>query len=413
MILTSRLGLAVLLLCSGIVSASARELPSLQVAGFGSLAAYRGDDAAVAVSPGTRNTRHSQSGQWRADGDTVLGLQLRLPATETTEAVWQVQASDELGQRFRPVTQWLYLGWQLHPAWRLRVGRQPLPLLLASENARVGYAHTSLRPMPSVYSLNGAHPTDALTLSWAGQAWGGNLLLDLASGRNRITLTRGRIDVRASHMAALRWQRGALALRVGAADFHFDLHDSSLARELATLTQAGSVCGNCADRLAARASSRNVHGALATLAVVWTPGPYNVTAELTRRGGNSVFSPEATGWYAQLSRRHGDWTPYAAVGETRFHEGPLNLQALPGAPAGAQAQLDQLDRSLQSPFDRRILLAGLRWELSDGVALKAQAERWTALRDRSTPRDGDIRLAPGPAWDGRVHLLSMSLDFVF
>jgi hypothetical protein len=408
----SRLGLAIGL-GAALASAQALDLPHVEVAGFGSLAAYQGDDPVAAVSPGTRNPRHSRDGRWRADGDSVLGLQMRLPANDSTEAVWQLQASDELGRRFRPTTHWLYVGWQLSPDWRLRVGRQPLPLLLASENAKVGYAHTAMRPMPAVYSLNGNNPTDALTLSWAGQAGGGNLLLDLASGRNHITLTRGRIDVRASHMAALRWQRGTLALRAGAASFRFNVEDSALARDLATLTQPQSGCSNCAQRLAERAATRDVRGGLATLALVWIPGPYNVTAELTRRGGNSVFSPEATGWYAQLAKRHGDWTPYAAVGETRFHETPLQLQATAGAAASLQPRLDLLDRSLQSPFDRRILLAGLRWDLLDGVALKAQAEHWTALRDSSTPRGGDIELGPGQAWDGRVRMLSFSLDFVF
>lgn len=410
--LLSGLGLAVVL-STALASAHAVELPPVEVAGFGSMAAYQGDDPVAAVAPGTRNPRHSRDGHWRADGDSVLGLQVRLPASDSTEAVWQVQASDELGRRFRPATHWLYVGWQLSPDWRLRVGRQPLPLLLASENTKVGYAHTALRPMPAVYSLNASNPTDALTLTWAGHAWGGNLLLDLASGRNHITLSRGRIDVRASYMAALRWQRGALALRAGAASFRFNIEDATLARDFTALTQPDSGCSNCAERLGARAATHGVRGGLATLALVWTPGAYNVTAELTRRGGNSVFSPEATGWYVQLAKRHGDWTPYAAVGETRFHEKPLQLQATAGAAATLQPRLDLLDRSLQSPFDRRILLAGLRWDLFDGVALKAQAEHWQALRDRSTPRGGDIELGPGLAWDGRVRMLSLSLDFVF
>lgn len=409
----SRLSLALALLCGAGTAVHAQDLPPLQLAGYGSVAVYRGDDAVVGVAPGTRNPRHSLNGEWRADGDSVLGLQLRWPASDTLEAVWQLQASDELVRNFRPSTQWLYLGWQFSPSWRLRLGRQPLPLLLASENTKVGYAHTAVRPMPTVYSLNGAYPTDALTLSWTAPAWGGNLLLDLATGRNTLTLTRGRIDVKSSHMAALRWQREHLALRLGVADFRFNIEDSGLARELDALSQTGSVCGNCAAKLSDRAPARDIQGALLTLALVWTPGPYEFTGEFTRRGGNSVFSPEASGWYVQLARRQGDWTPYGAVGETRFHERALGLQARPGTPPAVQNSLDLLDRSLQSPFDRRILLAGLRWDFAEGMALKLQAERWSALRDRSTPRGGDISLAPGQNWDGRVQLLSASLDFVF
>lgn len=413
MSITSRLCLIVALLCGASDGVQAQELPPLQLAGYGSLSVYRGNDAVAAVAPGPRNPGHSLDGQWRADGDSILGLQLRWPASDTVEAVWQVQASDELVTRYRPRTHWLYLGWQFSASWRLRAGRQPLPLLLDSENGKVGYAHTAIRPMPAVYSLNGANPTDALTLSWTGQAWGGNLLLDLATGRNTITLPRGRIEVKSSHMAALRWQREDLAVRMGLANFRYDLEDSGLARQFAPLVQPGSVCSNCEERLSARAPTRNIQGALLTLALVWTPGPYEFTSEFTRRGGNSVFSSETSGWYAQLARRQGNWTPFAALGETRYYEHPLGLVARAGAPAAVQAGLDQLDRSLQSPFDRRIVLAGLRWDFAEGMAFKLQAERWSALRDRSTPRSGDINLPPGQNWDGRVQLLSASLDFVF
>lgn len=393
--------------------AQAQSLPPLELAGFGSIAAYRGNDGVAGVSPSTRNPRQSRGGQWRTDGDSVLGLQLRWPATDNLEAVWQLQSSDELVRRYRPSSTWLYLGWQFSPSWRLRAGRQPLPIFLASENAKVGYAHTALRPMPAVYGLNGSNPTDALALSWNTQAWGGNLLMDLASGRNNIALNRGLIKVKASHMAAVRWQRDTLALRMGLAGFRFDIEDAGLARRLEDLSPPDGPCANCAQLLTERASTRDVRGSLLAMALVWKPGPYEFTTELTRRQGNSVFSPKASGWYAQLARRHGDLTPYAALGETWFHERALGLKATPGTGPGAQAALDLLDRSLQSPFDRRVLLAGLRWDFMDGMALKLQAERWTALKDRVTPRSGDISLAPGQNWDGRVNLLSLSLDFVF
>ena len=222
---------------------------------------------------------------------------------------------------------------------------------------------------------------------------------------------------RSATVAALRWRRDGLSLRLGASTFRFDLLESTLAGQFASLSQPGSVCGNCASVLPERARMSDVRGRLFTAGLTWERGDWTLTAEATRRGGDSVFSAEVSAWYAQLARRIGGLTPYVAIGQSRFLEPPLGLQATPGASAAAAEALAVLDRNLQSPFDRRVLLAGLRWDLAEQVAMKLQYDHWRATRDRSTPRSGEISLPalpPGtPGWDGSVGLLSLSLDFVF
>jgi hypothetical protein len=390
---------------------------SLHLAGFGTLSAYRGDDGVAFLKPSERSHNASRDGQWRWDGDSVLGLQLRWSAHEDLELVWQVQARDDLVRRYRPDTEWAYIGWRPHPSWTLRVGRQPLPVFLDSETTRVGYARASVRPMPAVYGLNGSDPTDAVNLNWRGLLLGGDLNLDLGAGGSKVDLPRGRIHTKSSTVTALRWHRDGLSLRLGAAAFRFDLQEQVLAGQIATLSQAGSICSNCSQVLPERARTSDIRGQLFNVGLVWERNAWTLSAEATRRGGNSVFSAEVSGWYAQLAKRMGPFTPYAAIGESRFHEAPLGLQAAPGTPAVAGAALEQFDRVLQSPFDRRIVQAGVRWDWHDQAALKLQYERWTATRDTSTPRSGQITLAPpgpgAPSWDGSANLLTVSLDFVF
>jgi hypothetical protein len=390
---------------------------SLRLAGFGTVSAYRGDDPIATIKPGNRVKNGSLDGQWRWDGDSVLGLQLRADIQEQLEVVWQLQARDDLVRRYRPHTEWAYLGWRPHPEWTVRLGRQPLPVFLSSETTRVGYAQVAIRPMPAVYGLNSADPTDAVNLSWSGDGLGGQLSLDLAAGGNKVDLPRGRVSTKAATVAALRWRKDGLSLRLGAAGFRFDLIESTLAGQLASLSQPGSICSNCASVLPERARMHGVRGRLFTAGLIWEHGAWTLTAEAMRRGGDSVFSAEVSAWYAQLARRLGGVTPYAAIGESRFHEATLGLQAAPGASAAAVTALAQLDSNLQSPFDRRVLLAGLRWDIAEQMALKLQYDHWRATRDRSTPRSGEINLpalpAGSPGWDGRIGLLSLSLDFVF
>lgn len=386
----------------------------LLLSGFGSLSSYRGNEALVAVRPAERVKNSSRDGEWRWDGESVLGIQLRWEANKQVELVWQMQARDDLVDRYRPRNEWAYAAWRPTPDWSLRLGRQPLPVYLHSETTRVGYAHTAVRPMSSVYGLNGSEPIDGVNLSWSRELLGGNISLDVGSGKNSTTVPRGRVDTRSASTAALRWQREGLSLRLGVAGFRFDLFDAALDAQFAALSQPGSTCSNCASLLQQRAGTRNVGGGLLNLGLIWERDDWMLTAEATRRGGDSVFLPETTAWYAQISRRFGTFTPYAAIGASRFNEPPLGLQAVAGAPASVSLSLEQLDRVLRRPFGRRIALAGLRWDVYEQAALKLQYERWTASQDSNTPRNGEIVLLAGtPAWNGRASLLTLSLDFVF
>lgn len=417
MVLASlRHGAAALALCGGLLPGPL-SAEGLQLAGFGTVSAYRGDDPIATVKPGDRVKNGSLGGQWRWDGDSVLGLQLRWDIHEQLELVWQLQAHDDLVRRYRPDTEWAYIGWHPHPEWTVRLGRQPLPVFLSSETTRVGYAQAAIRPMPAVYGLNGADPTDAVNINWRGDGLGGQLSLDLAAGRNSVDLPRGRVNTTSATVASLTWRRDGLSLRLGASAFRFDLIESKLAGQFASLGQPGSICSNCASVLPERARMSGVQGRLLAAGLIWERDEWTLTAEALRRGGDSVFSAEVSAWYAQLARRMGRLTPYVAIGQSRLHEPPLGLQATPGAAADSAEALAALERNLLRPIDRRVLLAGLRWDVAEQIALKLQYDRWTATRDRSTPRSGEISLpalpAGSPGWDGHIGLLSLSLDFVF
>lgn len=407
-------GLALLYGVAQANTAADNLLQGLQVGGFGSISAYRGDDAGVAVRPGERVKSASRNGQWRADGDSVLGAQARWQMQEQLEWVWQVQLRDDLVGGVKPRTEWAYLGWRPSNPWSLRLGRQPLPIYLNSEISRVGFAQTTVRPMSSVYGLSGNEPVDGLNVSHSSEALGGTLTVDLGAGKNSVTLPRGRVDTEALLAGAIRWHKEGLSLRLGMAAYRFDLMDPVLQAQLESLQQSGSPCSNCASVLPDRARTQGVQGRLINLGLVWESGDWTLMAEATRRGGNSIFSAEVKAWYALLSRRFGALTPYISLGNTDFSERQLGLQAAPGSSAGSAQALALLDRSLQRPWDRRIEMAGLRWDWAESAALKLQYERWTATQDRCTPRSGEVQLTPDmPPWDGQVNLITVSLDFVF
>lgn len=386
---------------------------ALEFSGFGTLAAYRGGSDGVGVKPDSRTPNASQ-GDWRSNGDTRLAGQLRWQVAEQLEAVVQVLAQDDIARRMRPRTEWAYLGWSPAPSWRFRLGRQTLPFFLVTETRNVGFAQTAVRPMNTLYSLNPGAAVDGLNLSWSGEALGGLVGIDLGGGKARVDLSIGSVDINSTAVLVGNWRRGDWLLRAGVSTYSLDLKNAGLSGLLKP-----PACANCAEVLGQRAGLSS-DGRLTYVGMVWQPGPWTVTAEATLRDSNSLLIANAAGWYVQASRRIGVWTPYVSFGQTTFREAPLGLQAVPNAPDVAVQGLRLLDTYLQNPFDRRIVQFGLRADLSEHWALKFQQDFWTATRDRSTGRLGELTYAAPPlspprqnSWDGHASMSTISLDFVF
>ncbi len=393
------------------MAASAAEL---EFSGFGTVSAYQGDDETVAVRPKRFVSEASRDGDWRWDGDSVLGVQARWTLNDQVQLVWQLQAADVIDKRWRPSTEWLYLGWNLSPAWTLRVGRQPQPLQQHSETGSVGLTRVTVRPMASVYELISNRPIDGATLSWNGDAGGGALFIDASLGRFDIRSNSGRAAGRYLGSVSARWQRGPAVLRAGWSRGGLDLLNSSLEATGNALRQPGSPCSNCDAVFRDRVRTQDIEVDRLTLGHTLDLHGWTLDLEWLRRVSNSVVTASADGWYALLSRRHGKLTPFAAIGASRYREPPLGLQIAPGTPPAAAAGIAALDRRLQSLQDRRILLAGLRWDLHEQAALKLQWEQWRSTRDTTQPRDDEIILPAGSSgWGGRVRLLTVALDFVF
>jgi hypothetical protein len=401
----------VLLAGTAATSAVAGEV---EFSGFGTLSAYRGDDATVSVKPRRFLVESSRNGEWRWDGDSVLGAQARWVISDSLQAVLQMDADDEVDRRWSPHTEWLYVGWTLSPAWSLRVGRQPLPLQQHAETASVGLTRVTVRPIATVYELISNTPVDGATLSWNGDVAGGSLMVDLAVGRFDVHGSSGRAVSHNLSALSARWQLGPATLRAGYSRGGLDLLNSSLEALGASLRQPGSPCTNCGTVFDDRVKTRDLRVTRFTLGQSWTWGPWTLDAEYLRRHSNSVVVASADGWYALLSRRFDRLTPFAAYGRTRFREAPLGLQVAAGTPADVAADIAALDRRLQTPTDREIAQLGLRWDLHERAALKLQYERWRATRDTTTPRSDEITLPDGATgWNGRVNLVTVSLDFVF
>ncbi|HEY0956742.1 MAG TPA: hypothetical protein VGE36_18445, partial [Roseateles sp.] len=255
------------------MTASAADL---ELSGFGTLSAYQGDDEVAAVRPKRFVSEASRDGDWRWDGDSVLGVQARWTLNEQLQLVWQLQSSDMVDKRWHPNTEWFYVGWTPAPAWTLRVGRQPLPMQQHSETGRVGLARVNVRPMASVYELISNDPIDGVVLSWNGDLGGGALAVDAGLGRVDIRSNSGRAAGRYLASLGARWQRGPVALRAGLLRGRLDLLGSSLEKLGDSLRLPGSGCEACGPILDARLRTQDIVSHRITLGHTLNWGPWTL-----------------------------------------------------------------------------------------------------------------------------------------
>ncbi len=412
------------IVCGGLIGTclAARADPAgmMDVQGYATLAAHRGDDPVASFRPDPRNPNASRDGQWRTDGDSLAALQLGWDAAPGWRAVWQVLAKDDVAQRFRPRTEWLYADWQAHPALRLRAGRMLLASFAQSQTLHVGYAQVNARPIDTVYQLNPATYLDGAGLLWER----GDVELALDVGRSRLNLTTGHYDFHRAAVASAAWRGGPWRLRAAWSDYRLSAELPQLASLFALASSGATACTNCAAVLDDRVGMQHQHARLASLSVTHDDGgPLRWQAEFARRGGSTALVPETDGAYGLVAWRASPrWTPYAALTWIRYREPPLDLRTANGAPASARDFNTALDRFLQAPLDRNGWQLGLRTELAEGLSLKLQIDGFRNTRDRSAGQLAGVVLTPLPAalggpsqqaWNGRLRVLSINLDHVF
>ena len=397
------------------LASPATRAQSVQWSGYGTLAAYQAHGDGVRLRPDNSVANTAGDGQWRADGDTRLGLQARWSPLADVEAVLQAESRDDLDRGWKPELRWAYLAFKPAPDWMLRLGRQELPFLQHSETRSVRYAQPTVRPDPSVYSLNPGAPINGINLAWERPLASGILRAEGGWGRSSSVRAQNHIEVPHLTSVMTQWQNSQLLLRVAASDFRIDLERNPL-----TQLAASGLCSNCAALSTGVARSHGIEGSVVALLLAWEPGSWGFSAEvLERTRSNSVLLPRSGGWSLQGRYRSGPWQPYLSFGKTHFREPSPGLQPAPGLPAAALNTVQAFDRFLQQPFDQRTVQLGVRWDFAERMALKLQWERWSALRDTQVGRQGEINLFTPPlgtqaaSWNGVARMTSLSLDFVF
>lgn len=386
----------------------------LRIDGFGTVGAFQADNDEVKVKADSRQKLGSQN-NLRFDGDTLLAAQATVNPAGPLKGVWQMVSHrkvDGTGDdgNWRPLTEWAYLGWDVTPTINWKVGRVVAPLFLMSDTRNLGYAQTSVRPPLTMYQLNPITNLDGTTAAWDHKV--GAMALNVLGmyGKTAVDVPTGNIDVHRVYGGAFKAAQGGWTGRIAYAHFEADVtvRDATLNSLLTTLQTLAP------DVAATRTPTQGIQIDMFTCALQYEHDHYMLQAEHVHRFGNSMLTPDVTGWYVQGARRMGEVTPYVRWGQMRNTESSPNVNGL-----GPLAGLRLDEKRLFGRGDRNELALGARWDLAPKLALKFEYAMIKVLH----PLDGSHSASiyyPTPSQasafngeHGRVNQLTLNLDFIF
>lgn len=399
--------LACLLLCAqGDTYAQAHTT----ISGFGTLAAThatedQGDYSVNPNSPGQAG--HSK--QWAFDVDSRAGAQLDFKLDKRWSAVVQVTQEKSVENSYKTYLTWANIKYFATPDLSLRVGRIALPLFLAADYRKAGYAIPWLRAPVELYSLIPLSNSDGFDASYRWQMGAVKHQTQVSLGRantqlNRDVKAKARSIVGITHNAV----RGDLTLRFTAAQTLLEVPGAE------ELFNGFRALGQTGEAVAERYDIAKRQVRVLSAGFNYDPGRWFLIGEIGRINTGSLLGDQ-TASYLSSGYRLGNLAPYVTyahlVSNAPTRTTGVRLEGLPPETvATAEFLNQQLNFQLSQIGIQNTTSIGIRWDFATNVALKAQI-------DRVTPRGGSIgtliNVQPGFRSGQSFDVVGLGLDFVF
>lgn len=402
--------LATLLVAGGDAQAAVDTYPAWTFGGYGTLSVVHSDyDQADFTSSILKETGAGATRSYAANIESRLGAQVGVKLDKKWSAVVQVGLEQRFDGSYRPQVEWANVKYQATPDLALRVGRIALPIFLAADYRKIGYAYPWARTPNEVYGGVPITNSDGADLAYRWQASGVKYTTEAFYGRTSVHLTDS-TGVKARGLGGVthtaEW--GAATIRVSAFTAVLNVN---IVRKL---FDGYRMFGPDGVAIAEKYDVIDRRTTGFALGVNYDPGKWFVMAEGGRINTHS-FLGDTVGMYTSAGYRAGDFTSYILYARNKPQDPTsdpgLPLTGLPPQYATAAAQLNRgLGQLLKSTSSQSNIGVGVRWDFRSGMALKLQYERLT-------PREGTrgtlINLEPGFVSGRPVNVTSAVLDFVF
>lgn len=386
-----------LLLLGSPGSAQAEHDQPFTVQGFGTLGAVRTSSDEVEFVRDITQPRGVGRG-WDARVDSILGLQANWRISPELEAVVQGLSRYRYDRSFNPEISLAFLKYDPTPSLSLRAGRLGTEFFMMADSRLVGYSFLTVRPPGDYfwylpfYSINGADV--ALSLPVGDNLVRGKLFYGHAYGKIPLSERQWEIDGSPMMGGYLEAQISSWLMRLSYANIRFQ-NDLPIAEEFygnPAFAPYPAVIRESLDYLKTADTRSHYY----SFGVTYDQGPWQLQFMLNHIDQGSNAFQSSQGGYVLAGYRLGQVTPYLGYSWVRSQDRG------PAMNAGV-ASVMHYSRS-----DQKTGIVGARWDVARNMALKTQ---WDAIRgepDSIFPYRRETA-----AWNGKLDVFSVTLDFVF
>ncbi len=401
-----------LILTSFVVSADDK----LKFSGFGTLGLVLSDSSQF----GYRSDLAKGSGAFEGDTDfatsSVLGLQMDFSPTENLGFVAQLVHRNQDEISVREYLNLAFLQYSPTPAWDLRLGRTALELFTLTEFRDVGFAYPWAAVPTEIYGIIPNRNIDGVDLSYVHQFKTFSLRSKVFRGASESliqtqnalpseTVELDRVRGLTLELEAFDWNLGAKVTEVS-----IDKELPSTQSLFDILNQLPEELWPGARELAGDMSLKNSRAIYSSLSGSYDYGQWSLMSELARVRSTSDTVATLKNGYISLIKHQAQHSFYTIYSYTSSRAKDFS------APPAAQYFLPELVAGVQQAFDsfassQRTLSLGWRWDLSEALAFKMQANRTIVDENGST-----LWLNRDPAGSRpkeRINTLFASLNFTF
>ncbi len=341
--------------------------------------------------------------------DSRIGAQLGVKFDKRWSGVLQIVEEQRYDRSWRPKVEWANIKFQATPDLALRAGRIALPIFLAADYRKIGYAYPWARTPVEFYGGIPITNSDGVDAAYRWQAFGIKHTTQAFYGRTDIRLT----DSTSAHARAITGlthtaEFGAATVRVSAFTAVLNLNVvRPLFDGFRQFGPQGLAIADKYDVIDKRTTGM-------AIGINYDPGKWFVMAEAGILDGHSYLA-KTSGKYISGGYRSGAFTPYLSYSRSDpispTVDPGLSLAGLPPPYALAAAQLNaNLATLLKAIPNQTSVTAGVRWDFRPDMALKLQYDR---VRPHDGSRGSLVNVQPGFVSGHPVNLTSAVLDFVF
>ncbi len=332
---------------------------------------------------------------WNLEHLTRAGVQLNATISDRAHAV--VQILGRADEDFNAEVQWAYVAYDFTPTLTGRAGRLVLPFYLHSQYSNVGYAYHWIELPSEVYSLIPLDTMEGIDLTWS---------VNTGPVAHSLNVFWGGMDVEdpSGIVYQVRDQHGAnLRSTFGNVTSWLSYSESDTTLDLGGETFGGAIPAGTLTPL-------NMDGHYASFASVglqYDNGSLIASGERTSLRLSTPYDwfPDLESSYISVGYRVGKWTPHVTWSEIEHSSiSEVDPSGIALGPTDASYILWSQNATQQKGWT-----FGTRYDLTPGIALKAEVSSYYGFDSENTGNNGLFTGRP----DGDAYVYRLAVDTVF